>query len=288
MDPNKPIDFFEYMRSSIHAKKIETDDYMLVDYRCWESGKNKLWFKENHFVFILSGDKKWVIEGEEYHAFKDDILFVKQGFGEVYHSNDQEFCVLILFIPHDIITKITIGEDAMVFNNELGDLEPITKLESNIILQGFRNSLISYLTDNSLDHTEIARIKINELLQYVFSQKNFNNIARYLYQLNNNETAHLKAIIDKHYHHALGLSEYAQMCNMSLSTFKRKFKQVYNDAPGTWLANKRLNLASKLLKTTDKTIAEIADECGFNSHSYFVKAFRQQYNNTPLKFRDGE
>jgi transcriptional regulator GlxA family with amidase domain len=48
----------------------------------------------------------------------------------------------------------------------------------------------------------------------------------------------------------------------------------------------RLQYATKLLvEQPQKSIEEIATDCGFNSHKYFSDRFRQLFSMTPTEFR---
>ena len=49
--------------------------------------------------------------------------------------------------------------------------------------------------------------------------------------------------------------------------------------------NYRLEKASALLSSTDKSIMEISLDVGFNSVSYFNKLFKNKYKLTPKEFR---
>lgn len=49
----------------------------------------------------------------------------------------------------------------------------------------------------------------------------------------------------------------------------------------------RLNKAKTLLRDTNKSIAEVAYETGFNSAAYFTTLFRQKQNQTPSEYRKG-
>jgi transcriptional regulator GlxA family with amidase domain len=51
-------------------------------------------------------------------------------------------------------------------------------------------------------------------------------------------------MIESNVHSNLKLEEIAFLCNMSLSTFKRHFIVEYNEAPGKWLQDKRLQRAN--------------------------------------------
>ena len=48
----------------------------------------------------------------------------------------------------------------------------------------------------------------------------------------------------------------------------------------------RLKLAKRLLELTDKSAAEIAEECGFTDASYFAKIFKSSFGMTPKEYRN--
>ena len=73
---------------------------------------------------------------------------------------------------------------------------------------------------------------------------------------------------------------------MSLSTFKRNFKSVFNESPGRWITNEKITLATQFLKTSEKTVNEIAYDCGFEDPSHFIKVFKNRKNITPLAYRN--
>ncbi len=66
----------------------------------------------------------------------------------------------------------------------------------------------------------------------------------YLHSLLINERElSFKMVIEKNLYTSLNIDEVAFLCNMSLSTFKRKFLQLYQESPGKWFQVKRLNKA---------------------------------------------
>ena len=48
---------------------------------------------------------------------------------------------------------------------------------------------------------------------------------------------------------------------------------------------RRLAYAAELLKTTDLSVAEIADRCGIGDYNYFSKIFRKVYNVSARDYR---
>jgi two-component system response regulator YesN len=49
----------------------------------------------------------------------------------------------------------------------------------------------------------------------------------------------------------------------------------------------RLKLAKRLLELTEKSVSDIAEECGFTDASYFTKTFRTAFGMTPKDYRNG-
>ena len=54
-----------------------------------------------------------------------------------------------------------------------------------------------------------------------------------------------------------------------------------------YIISYRLKVAKKLLEVTDKSAAEIAEECGFTDASYFAKIFKSAFGLTPKEYRNG-
>ena len=56
----------------------------------------------------------------------------------------------------------------------------------------------------------------------------------------------------------LSLDELALLHGVSLSSFKREFKKVYNQSPGRYFKSRKLERAAKLISSTNERIGEIA------------------------------
>jgi PAS domain S-box-containing protein len=91
--------------------------------------------------------------------------------------------------------------------------------------------------------------------------------------------------IMEHYIQPVHAEELAAMAGMSLPRFTRRFKREFQVTPGRYLAMVRLNVACRLLASTQKSIADIALESGFYDHSFFTKQFVKYKGMTPKEFR---
>ena len=81
------------------------------------------------------------------------------------------------------------------------------------------------------------------------------------------------------------VEHFAESLNMSVSQLNRKLNALVGQPAGNFIRSVRLQRSAELLNQTDKTIAEICYEVGFNDHAYFSRAFRKQFGKSPSAFR---
>jgi AraC-like DNA-binding protein len=79
----------------------------------------------------------------------------------------------------------------------------------------------------------------------------------------------------------LALSEIARRCDLSPSHFSRAFKLATGKAPSEWRLERRIELAQKLLRNDEHSIAEVALLAGFADQSHFTKSFSRQVGRPP-------
>lgn len=93
------------------------------------------------------------------------------------------------------------------------------------------------------------------------------------------------SFIYQHYTEKLTLSAIAASGGVCRSKCCQIFKKYLCQSPIDFLNSYRLEVSSHLLKKTDKSITEIATECGFNHLSYYSELFMRHYGCTPRQFR---
>ncbi len=75
------------------------------------------------------------------------------------------------------------------------------------------------------------------------------------------------------------------MC-MSVRQFYRKMKALTNSSPNVYIQRVKIRKARTLLDgNTQMSFGEIADRCGFNDYSNFVRTFKNTYGVTPTEYR---
>ncbi len=79
----------------------------------------------------------------------------------------------------------------------------------------------------------------------------------------------------------LSVDTLASSMGLERTQFYRKIKALTNFSPVELIKNLRLKQAVHLLKTTDKSVSEIAYDIGFSSPAYFTRCYRECFGETP-------
>lgn len=77
----------------------------------------------------------------------------------------------------------------------------------------------------------------------------------------------------------------ANVAGMSRSNFSKKFHEIIGMAPMEYVRDWRLSRARHLLKESQSSIDEIADQCGYQSVPSFSRLFKKRFGEGPGQFR---
>jgi AraC-like DNA-binding protein len=126
------------------------------------------------------------------------------------------------------------------------------------------------------------------LLAYELGMELINDISSI-----NGEQSSEPNIIDKvtrycleHLDEPIGVEEMSQAAGYSRFHFSRLFHKYQGDSPASFLRELRLQKALQLLQTDRLKIKAIAERCGFQSASYFARAFQKKFGCYPRAFKE--
>lgn len=89
----------------------------------------------------------------------------------------------------------------------------------------------------------------------------------------------------EHLAEEITLSDWAAAAGMGAVYFGRLFKRETGRRPMEWLNERRLQLAVQQLMHSLRTVAEIAQDCGFVCPFYFSRVFRRRFGCPPSAVR---
>lgn len=91
--------------------------------------------------------------------------------------------------------------------------------------------------------------------------------------------------IKAHYGEAITVDDIIGELHISKYHFIRLFSRVMGVTPYSYLTAYRINMAKILLRTTDKPVSEIAEQCGFSDTSNFINHFKKRAGQRPARYR---
>lgn len=101
-------------------------------------------------------------------------------------------------------------------------------------------------------------------------------------------TRHLlraKDLADARYHDPLDVPALAQAAHLSPAHFSREFRRTFGETPHQYLLTRRLERAAALLRTTDRSVAEICFMVGLRSVGSFTTSFGRLFGLSPTAYR---
>lgn len=92
--------------------------------------------------------------------------------------------------------------------------------------------------------------------------------------------------MQRHFREHISLSGVAAAQHCSLPTLRRRFLQACGMNPHQWLVKLRLEYAAEQLRQGNRSVKEIAADCGWGALANFSAAFRARFGISPSAMRD--
>ncbi len=256
-------DDLEYVPSALHEN---------IEIKCFYEGTATL-LVGSQTISVSAGDVV-VINPFEFHA-------------TVNCADEKEIGKYHLFmIPLNYFTEINISE------LDLGNLFfSQRKLFKNLFSNDKEIYNLLMLAAKEHEENKSAHsVYIRSLLMQVFvillrrgisnsSESSLQDDIFHSYQLIEPAVTHIR----DNYAEYISLDFLAKLCKVSKHYFCRVFKSVTGKTCMEYLRDYRLAIADTLLINTEKSIADIAELCGFESSNYFCRCYKASFGVSPGK-----
>ena len=280
------MDIINFPEHLFDNNYTDTPDLQIANYEAYKLvSKNKINLNKNVFSFLLDGQKDIHFSNDIVSIDHTQSMLLASGnflTTEIVGANSYS-CLLFFFSQKNI--KDFLLKYGHLFNpndlNKSAASSPYFLIEKDNFIIHFINSIQQIYGLNQTISQKILELKFEEIMLYL-ADKYGQNFFVYLHSLLINERElSFKMVIERNLYTSLNIDEVAFLCNMSLSTFKRKFSQLYQESPGKWFQLKRLNKAKKLLLNNEATPSEIYMDFGYDSLSNFSTAFKNEFGYSP-------
>jgi AraC-like DNA-binding protein len=192
-------------------------------------------------------------------------------------ANGQPFRCVTLMLPEEQLREFyqnrkVLGE----WTENMSKQRPITP---HPLLTSFFESLTSYFEMEEELPEALVPIKIKEVLTIIDAiDKRASTLLGTFSELGKID---LEKYMEEHFMYNLPLEKFAYLTGRSLTTFKSDFKKTFNNTPGKWLTEKRLNLAHQKLTSEKLKATDVYLSSGFENLSHFSFAFKKAFGYSP-------
>jgi AraC-like DNA-binding protein len=94
-----------------------------------------------------------------------------------------------------------------------------------------------------------------------------------------------KDLADARYAERLDVPALARAARLSPAHFSREFQRAFGETPHRYLLTRRLERAAALLRTSDRTVADICMTVGLRSVGSFTTSFGRMFGLSPTAYR---
>jgi AraC-like DNA-binding protein len=92
-------------------------------------------------------------------------------------------------------------------------------------------------------------------------------------------------LADARYFERLSVDDMARAACLSRAHFSREFHRAFGEPPHVYLLTRRLERAAALLRTTDRSVADICFSVGVQSVGSFTTSFTRTFGMSPTAYR---
>jgi AraC-like DNA-binding protein len=94
-----------------------------------------------------------------------------------------------------------------------------------------------------------------------------------------------KDLADARYFEPLDVDDLARAAGLSRAHFSRAFRRAFGESPHAYLLTRRLERAAALLRTTDRSVADVCLSVGLQSIGSFTTSFTRTFGVSPTVYR---
>lgn len=231
--------------------------------------KNRHISKHSHdayeFVYYLDGKGTTTCNNRSFKFYKDSYMIIPPGYE---HSESH------IGRGHILAIGFSSDKELNLENEMYNGFDP--KIYS--IIQKLK---IEFIKKEDL-YEEVMDILLDELMLYLKrSQRKVHNPK----STTKNDISFAISYLNEYFMTDINLDELAQSTGYCKDHFRILFKKQTGKTPKTFILEKRLSYAKKLLANGEISLTEVSSSCGFEYYSCFCGFFKKKTGMTPLKYR---
>jgi len=281
--------------------KIEGGQLLYVSHSVyegeWQSISHVHFFSE--IFFIIKGAGKIFIDDYIFNVKESNLVIIDPNVAHLEISqNDNPLEYIVLGVSNIGFINPNKSQNSYQSDYNRYDLQMQNKLEENAE-DGYKlydfsqykseimNTLyqmISELENKNDNYVNMVYSMFQVLLIYIMRSVRCMPI-KISEQRIAKEYNRVKRYIDSNYSKNITLDHLADVAHVNKYYLSHLFSKEFGVSPIKYLTERRIQVSKELLSSTDYSIAQISNSCGFSSQSYFSQSFKKFTDMTPAEYR---
>lgn len=228
-------------------------------------------------VVVIKGDETYFVDDIAYELTGGDVFvsYVSQPHGSGSRTQGVNEIIWFLIDPDPADLFDQSPNKAYMLRSHLLSMKDHRLKADNECIVMLKKSIESYLKFNESNRQYAAQLFVCFLYRLLFMQHDLSQ--------NDSVMIHALEYIEKNICNCIELHDLSDLCGMSLSGFKLKFKQFTGKTPRDYINIRKISKSKEQLQN-GKMITETAMELGFNSSDYFSYVFKKYMAISPSQF----
>ncbi len=276
----------------IFSNKKEAEDSLIFHNYSASVGsfKGKSILHKNAISLVISGEKTMHFANTTVNIKDNEFHFLSAGncLASVTLSKKDVFRSILVFFDNKVLTEFYLKH-----SRTIDRLKKIRKIESegyvsfpkDKFIYNYIDSLILLFQSDSKISMEMKMLKFEELMLYLLEKHPYKVLSFQSSQGKDFDDLEIRKAVEANVTNPISLEELAFLCNISLSTFKRRFQKIYGSAPSKWMLQRKMEIARDLLQHYNEKPSEVYRKIGYENHSSFAQSFKQMYGVSPKEFQ---
>ena len=275
-----------YMYNLLEVRYVDVDVLWVADHIAYAVEAHTHEFY--HMIMCKQKGGKICIGDSEYRAKNDYIYFVKPGeLHSMTRGSDMRLIEIKFFV-----------NDA-VLNRHLSNVPGEFQLDDVIFMKSILHQVVAEGLGNDLYSNDAANCALKLFLAHIVRKFDNNSVSELSgkdnhallagisgYEKSNGDVMilNLERYIQHNLRREITLTELADKVGFNKTYFVKRFKILFGMPPMQFVNSQRLEMARRLLTTTDMSVSEIAETAGFRTLHYFSRAFKNNTGISPTEY----
>lgn len=228
------------------------------------------------FFVVLEGAGSLVREGIRYSLSAGDCVWLDCSRPYAHESSEE--------LPWTLAWVHFFGREARSFYKDYtakgkpflfrpGNIYPFTNTLTLLFREQSRKDTLSELTSHKY---------LTDIITSIYLENDKKEVAQTSIP---DKFLKIRNYLDSHLSDKVNLDTIAEHFFISKYHLAREYKKIFGSTIGEDLQMQRISKAKTLLRFSDKTLEEVAGECGFQDVGYFIKVFKKEEGVTPRSYR---